>query len=314
MQQIQLPVGKYRFQFQAQDDILLPSYSGSSWRGIFGHQLKRTVCVTREKHCQNCLLWRNCVYTYLFETPPAQDALMMKKYSAAPHPFVIQPDPQQMRMVAKGKPLFIDISLIGKANQHLAYFIHTFQQAGKRGIGQQNGQFSLSAVKQFQHQQLTEIYNDKDQALQALAVQAMNIPKLPTANIVLEFITPYRARSQNKYINADNFNFYHLFSPLLRRISSLSYFHTDKELPLDFAHLVACSKQVKIIRQQLRWHEWSRYSSRQQCEIRMGGLLGTVEFEAQSIQELWEFLYLGQFINIGKGTVMGLGKYSLKML
>jgi hypothetical protein len=48
----------------------LPDYSGAAWRGVFGHALKQLVCVTRERNCLDCLLYRSCVYPYIFEAPP----------------------------------------------------------------------------------------------------------------------------------------------------------------------------------------------------------------------------------------------------
>lgn len=328
---INLPIGKYRFDFQAQEDIFLPAYSGSSWRGLFGLELKRSVCVTREKQCKNCMLWRNCAYTYLFETPPAEDARMMRKYTAAPYPFIIQPDPHMARLIKAQQSLSIMITLIGKANQHLPYFIHTFQQAGKRGLGARRGKFSLQSVSQIinnehfnfyakpygahgdtlqesSNMKAQVIYNQQ-QPLQALPIKTPEIPPLTATNITLQFLTPYRTRSHNQTIDAEKFNFYHLLSPLLRRLSSLSYFHADTELKLDFANLTAHAREVTINTKKLHWHDWKRYSSRQQNEIKMGGVVGTVEFSANEIKPFWELLYLGQFINVGKGTVMGLGKY-----
>ena len=304
-------VGKYRFSFKALDNLLLPDYSGSSWRGIFGHQLKKSVCVTHEKQCKNCLLWRNCVYTYLFETPPAADAKMMKKYPAVPHPYIIQPDPQQSCRVNKGESLFIDISLVATANQYLPYIIHAFKQAGKKGIGRQRGTFYLESVAQFQQNKYLTIYQHPQGKLNAQTVATLSPPALPKNNIILNFITPYRVRSQNKYITPKRFSLYHLVSPLLRRLSSLHYFHNHTDLALDYSYLSKYAKTIYPIQQQLRWKDWQRYSSRQEKLIKMGGLIGSIELSPESVQNIWEYLYIGQFINIGKGTVMGLGHYTL---
>jgi len=309
---LSLAVGQYRFEFIAADKLLLPAYTGSSWRGIFGHSLKRSVCVTREKHCPKCLLWRNCAYSYLFETPPAVDAKMMKKYSAVPHPYIIQPNPTQSREIEKGETIWIDIHLIGKANQQLPYFVHAFQQAGQRGIGAQRGKFSLEKISQIQAHQSNEIFNSKQNILNNIEVKPIVTASLPEQNITLQFITPYRIRSQNRYITPEQFSFYHLISPLLRRISSLHYFHAEQELPLDYAQLSQQAKTISPVQQQLNWQEWTRYSSRQQSKIRMGGLVGSIELAPTEIREFWPLLYLGQYINVGKGTVMGLGKYTLK--
>ena len=65
-----LPVACYRLHFIAQEAVRLPAYAGSAWRGVFGRALRRLVCVTREPACPACLLYRSCIYPYLFETPP----------------------------------------------------------------------------------------------------------------------------------------------------------------------------------------------------------------------------------------------------
>lgn len=124
MDAIELPIAQYRFYLRARSDFQLPAYSGSAWRGLFGRALKRTVCVTRQPDCKQCLLWRSCVYSYIFETPPPLDSPVMRKYTAAPHPFIITPDPAQKRQLSTGDDLWFDFTLIGKANQHLPYIIY----------------------------------------------------------------------------------------------------------------------------------------------------------------------------------------------
>ena len=59
-----LTVSRYRLRFIAQEPLRLPAYAGSTWRGAFGHALKRLVCVTREPHCPDCLLYRSCSYPW----------------------------------------------------------------------------------------------------------------------------------------------------------------------------------------------------------------------------------------------------------
>jgi hypothetical protein len=55
------PLGHFKFaQFQfslkAVDCINLPVYKGSTFRGAFGHALKKVVCINRERTCASCLL------------------------------------------------------------------------------------------------------------------------------------------------------------------------------------------------------------------------------------------------------------------
>ena len=77
---------RFRFCLRALDDISLPAYKGSTFRGAFGVAFKKVVCIHRERVCSTCLLKSKCVYSYIFETPPPPDTSRMRKYPYAPHP------------------------------------------------------------------------------------------------------------------------------------------------------------------------------------------------------------------------------------
>ena len=314
--QIPLPLARYRFHCVALSDIHLPAYSGSAWRGLFGHALRRTVCVTHKKDCKACLLWRNCVYSYIFETPPPLTTQVMRKYTAAPHPFVIDPALDQQEELAVDTPLYLDLVLVGKANQHLAYIIHAMQQAGQRGIGRQRGQFALLSVAQDAGLQtggepVWQTVYEADGELAALPAVIPDIPVMPEGELALRFVTPFRANLQGKPIKPEHFRLQFLLSSLLRRLSLLCYFHADHVLELDFKGLTAQAKQVELVANDLYWHHWVRYSSRQRHKVSMGGVMGEVRFAAADIAPFWELLYLGQVLHAGKGTVMGLGRFAV---
>jgi len=88
--QLNIPIKTYRFHFITDSQVRLPSFPGSAWRGAFGHALKKTVCIVRNSPCNQCMLKNACVYSTAFETPPPGNTEKMSKYTAAPHPFVLQ--------------------------------------------------------------------------------------------------------------------------------------------------------------------------------------------------------------------------------
>jgi hypothetical protein len=88
---IHITVAQLDFTLKALEPLILPPYKGSTLRGGFGAAFRRIVCVIRDKECSDCLLKGKCVYSYIFETPPPADTAVMRKYEAAPHPFVIEP-------------------------------------------------------------------------------------------------------------------------------------------------------------------------------------------------------------------------------
>ncbi len=65
------------------------------------------------------------------------------------------------------------------------------------------------------------------------------------------------------------------------------------------------------MRSDLKWHDWERFSERQGTKLKMGGFLGEITFEGD-LAEFIPFLVLGEYLHIGKGTVLGLGKYELE--
>ncbi|MER2527625.1 MAG: CRISPR system precrRNA processing endoribonuclease RAMP protein Cas6 [Candidatus Competibacter denitrificans] len=305
-----LPIAVYRLEFIAQDSVQLAIYAGSAWRGVLGHALKRLVCVTREPTCPPCLLYRSCVYPYVFETPPDPAIGKLRKYPAAPHPYVLRPGPGGVHPA--GATVTVDVVLFGYGNRHLPYVLHAFDQAGQRGIGQRNGRLQLKQVLQQTVSGAWQPIYQPGQTLQPLAPETPQQPVCPS-RLLLHLKTPLRIRQAEKLIGPDAFQFGALFANLLRRISLLITFHTDTPLAADFAALNQAGWAIRHRAARLRWHEWSRYSSRQDALLQMGGLIGEVELDGAGLEPFWPYLWLGQWTHAGKGAVMGLGQYRLEL-
>lgn len=309
-----LPLGVYRFRFLPQGAYEQPLFAGSAWRGAFGHALRRTVCVTRGADCAQCMLFRSCAYPWIFETPPPENAEKMRRYRAAPHPFVFhlpwRPEP---RTLEKGQESIVGLVLVGHANRQLPYVIHALQQAGREGLGRQRVPMRLEAVEQEQAPgggQWSVIYREGG-PMRALPAAPPVIPPCPE-RAVLHLETPLRLKRDRTLVTPEAFDAVAFLGPLVRRISMLSYFHTDTPLETDFKALAARSRQGRIIDADLRWQEWARYSSRQKAAMKMGGLMGTVDLEMTGLEAHWPYLWLGQWIHAGKGAGMGLGRYSIE--
>ena len=53
----------------ARQQLRLPPYKGSTFRGAFGIAFKRAVCIVQHGDCARCLVRAQCVYPYIFDTP-----------------------------------------------------------------------------------------------------------------------------------------------------------------------------------------------------------------------------------------------------
>ena len=62
---------------------------------------------------------------------------------------------------------------------------------------------------------------------------------------------------------------------------------------------------------QLQWRDWTRYSSRQQQQMDLGGVIGRWKLTGD-LAPFLHFLHLGQWLHVGKEAAFGLGGYRLE--
>ncbi len=274
-----ITTGRFGFYLSASEPLVLPSYKGSTLRGGFGNAFRRVVCALRKTDCSDCILKEKCVYSYIFETPPPSDTKIMRKYKAAPHPFIIEPPPEKRRGYIPGNEINFGLTLIGRAIDYLPYFIYTFDELGKIGIGKGRGRYELKGVMC----DGKTIYDSKTKTLKSFSTQSIPLfsPASFTSNpshLALTFLTPTRIVYDGHFIF--DLEFHMLIRQLLRRISLLSYFHCNGDpSEWDFKGMIKRAEEVKVAKKDLRWYDWERYSARQDERLKMGGFVGEKTFE-----------------------------------
>ena len=303
--------GKYQFFCRLESEASLPSYKGSTFRGVFGRALKKVVCALKRQDCAQCLLTQKCVYAVVFETSESMNLPEGSRVVSPPHPFVIEPPLTTETEFPGGAFFDFNLILFGEVNNSLPYFIYAFDQMGKIGIGKKingkRGQFVLKEVRQGNKL----VYSDGDQKLKALdPIEVLSIPDVTECTeesfrLKLTLETPLRLKFENR-LKAD-LPFHILVRAMLRRISSLLNCYGDGEPSLDYRGLVKRAETVQIVDANLSWFDWKRYSYRQDKSMLMGGMVGSVTFEGK----IGEYLPLIDFcskVHLGKQTSFGLGK------
>ncbi len=64
----------------------------------------------------------------------------MRKYTYAPHPFVLTPPLDGRSRYSENEEITLELVLVGRAINWLAYFICTLEELGRRGIGRARSQ------------------------------------------------------------------------------------------------------------------------------------------------------------------------------
>lgn len=312
---MKIPYDVFRFTVEAQDRLSLPLYKGSTLRGGFGTIFKRIVCALKREDCNGCMLRAQCVYAYVFETSPMTDAAIMNmsSYERVPHPFIIEPPTDGKLLYEPGERLSFDLVLIGKATDFLPYFVYTFGELAKAGIGKGRGKYTLLSVSRGGE----TIYGSGDGVIQAAAPHSLSLPDEiafegdgPARSCELHLLTPVRIVYRRHLSTSLPFGI--LIRNLLRRIALLSYFHCGREAPhWNYREIIARAETIETAGDSLRWHDWVRYSARQDQKLKMGGLVGRIGYRGP-LAPFMPILEAGTVLHVGKGTAFGLGKFSVE--
>ncbi len=133
---------------------------------------------------------------------------------------------------------------------------------------------------------------------------------------VIRFIHPLRLKVKDKIIRPHQFSAVDFGQSLLRRYFQLLSVHENHSKASQYSseeisYLHALCSSLSFENAHFKWYEWFRFSNRQNKKIPMSGLVGEAVLRGRGLSLLWSWLWLGQWLHVGKGAVMGMGAYSL---
>lgn len=307
------PVLPCQFELEAIDQLPLGEFSGSSFRGLMGHVLKSVAC--REKrYCEACRSPHSCAYAYLFDT-------VNRGSEEVPRPFVLRP-PRGGRVLRRGEPFSLGITLLGEGTGFLSYFVSAVEEMGRVGLGQVQARFRVKqALLVDATGRETPFYQGQQGALPGrmlsdpgpwqLASLAERGERLSGASRVeLEFRSPTRLVHQGRALSRPPFHV--LMRALLRRLDMLTTLHGAGQLRVDFRDLIALAGEVQLESEMLRWCEFERYSNRQGKAGRLAGVQGRVVYSGP-VGAFMPYLLCAPTVHLGKATTFGLGQVALTL-
>lgn len=305
-----LPLARYMLIFRAVDDIRLPDYAGSLLRGQFGDALRRTACMTGERQCPPCPLYRTCPYPAIFETPPPPEH-QLQQFSAVPNPYVIEPPAFGTRCIPAGEVLCFGLVLFGRALEQLPLIVFAFQRALRHGIGKLRARAELEDLvwEQAGGGEMS-IWDAEGQRVlpHSAGLQAPAIAQ--SSAVTLRISTPLRLQHQGHPLGPDEVNPRALLTAIMRRASLLFELHAG--MPGVVENPTELAQQAEALQdsRDLHWREWTRFSSRQQQEMTLGGVVGEWTLSGD-LGPLLHWLWLGQWLHAGKNATMGMGRFDV---
>ena len=298
-----LPLTPLTLHVRQLDDLRLPDHAGSMLRGAFGMSLRKLACITKQKDCTACPLYRSCPYPQICETPPPETDNPLARQTA--NPYVIQAPAMGARVVKAGEEWPFGFTLIGKAADQLPLAVYAWQRACEAGFGKSQSRGELIAMTQEDRTVYTP-----DSPLAACSLTPAPLPAADT--IALRFHSPLRLQQHgkvilwNEQVTADL-----LLMALARRVQRLLDQHTADRPQLDFTRLKPAALALRADVSALRREDVFRYSSRQRQVVELDGLKGDIRLEGD-LSAFAGLLAVGEYVHVGKNATHGLGRYSIQ--
>lgn len=306
-----LALAEYSFVFKAAGQLTMPAFAENLWHGVFGKALHTLSCIAPSSKCHTCMLQTRCDYAFLFKGVRPEGAEMMRKYPHVPVPHVFHLGNQYAENIASGDFFSQNIVLIGTANYILPAVIRAMATAGLTGLGRDRTKAELKKVVQLTPAGSPITILEHQEMLDNPIIESIQAPQLPDTAlpIRLQLVTPFLPSKPATQV--DQLELPKLLMTIVRRVSMLQYFYMGDKLEADFKALKHCVEKVKIIDNGLMpWTDTS-YDRKQGKRIKIKGVHGYLDLDSQSLKELWSYLYLGQWLHLGKRASMGFGQYQL---
>ncbi|MDR3214564.1 MAG: CRISPR system precrRNA processing endoribonuclease RAMP protein Cas6 [Azoarcus sp.] len=306
-----LPLVRCRFQFTVETPIKLPDWPGSMLRGVFGHALRRLSCMTRQKECAGCPLFKTCPYPAIFAPPLLEHAI--QRFSQPPAPYLIEPEGWGARVLAQGDTLRFGMTLMGRAERERALIVEALKNAARHGLGASGGTAELDEVSLLplaEGGEATILYRPaEDVRLRDVVPWQLAAPPTPPglSSLTLRFRTPLRLQENGRALPPAKLTPATLLMTTVKRVALLAELYGNGVPDWNFKALVQKAATVTDERT-LHWQDWSRYSSRQNRSMQLGGVLGTWRLKGD-LSAFFPALFLGQWLGTGKETAFGLGRY-----
>jgi hypothetical protein len=291
---------------------------GKALRGAFCQAMLYRFCQNKQAFsCAECWLNQGCPVSSL--VAPLRDE--NKGGRDAPRPYSIR-SPKARDWYRPGEYLTFGITLLGKMLPLLPYVVMSAHNMSQFGLGTpepttgRRGRFTIVAVESVNllNGSCQKLLNQQKQVdFPTLAITQAHVKarvaQLNPTGLEIELTSPLRLVDNGQLVR--RFSFRPLFQRLVERLSALQKEYGDNSACLiDYPRLLSQAAQVRVVEDKTAWQDIPSYSSRQQRNTPIGGLVGKARIEGD-LSSLLPYLVWGEVLQVGKDVVKGNGCYLL---
>ncbi|HKV07131.1 MAG TPA: CRISPR system precrRNA processing endoribonuclease RAMP protein Cas6, partial [Thermoanaerobaculia bacterium] len=222
-------------------------------------------------------------------------------------PYVFEPLEGEGRW-EPGRPLRFDLLLFGQAVDLQAYAFLAVERMARSGLGSGRARFRLVRVEAPGMDGAKRVLfaaGGPPSTSPAPPLVPAEVP-LPEGPVTLRLETPLRIKLRDRLNDRPTFR--DLAFNMLRRVLELAHFHVPGvAIDWSFRSLLDRADGVRVVSADVRWHDWERFSQRQQASMKLGGLVGRLGLEGD-LAPFAALLRAAEVVHVGKGATFGLGK------
>lgn len=299
----------FRFAFRARDSIHFPpGKPGNILRGALGTIFRRIACVPQCTDVKTCDLRESCPYARLFEPgaiKPGPSGL-----ADWPRPFVFRASHLDGCTIPPGARFHFDLNVFEMRDPALPYFVLTFAQLGREGLGPGRGRADLESVHTLdeRRQAAVQVFDGSSFLLsQPPAPLSLELANGTggAGKVVVRFLTPTELKFAHERAGRPEFPI--LFGRIRDRLSTLRALYGAGPLDIDFRAMGGRAAAVRMTRCDIQQREVWRRSSKTRQEHPIGGFVGEAEYEGD-LSEFLPYLRAAEWTGVGRQTVWGKGE------
>jgi hypothetical protein len=283
------------FTFAPRATMPAQPYHGSAWRGAFGHALKRMVCAMRLRPCEGCALSAVCIYPQFFGADPAGEAS---------RPYILCPDRAPPDgLLRAGLPFRLRMTLLPAAAPVAPYAVRALLAAAANGLTARRIALDCLDIRDVATGLPIDPAAPLPEPLPA------HCPPAPSA-VRLHLRTPLRLRLRGDLLTGRSLMPGHVVAAAIRRLRGLG-------LALSGGLAEAARREAATLRfdaPRLGWLETTRFSTRQNTLMRLGGIVGEATLDLRQAPHVWPLLWATSILHLGKGASMGFGSIEAEAL
>jgi len=292
--------------FRAMTQVFLPRHKMNVLRSALGANISRVACGMAEHRPHQPL----CLFERLHEGRGANRPPGMNRVP----PFVIQCLNHEARIQA-GEMLQVWFTLLSP-REFYPEVLEVWRQLG-RGLGRPENEFRLERViachpfsderrviANFSQEKHPDLSLEKFVFTEETVTQA----ELPEDELIINFVTPCRLEEKHQIIRRPTFK--NIAMALRRRAHVLGNSWGDGCPIWAERDIIDAAEEVRVVRSDLEWQDWSRESGTQRKSVDMGGFTGTMTIRG-NLKPLHALLSFGELFHVGGGLTSGNGQYAI---